>query len=101
MGPNGRQEEGLAGDEVMGVLRVLDKKDGVGGERKARKVNVLKLDRGMSLPASLKVEATLIALASDSSKVLQDSSVPCGDAAQPASTLLSELELYPGMFTYV
>ena len=49
VGPSGRKDEGLVGEEVMGVLRlrVLDKKLGVGGEGKTRNVR-LRLDRGMT-----------------------------------------------------
>lgn len=90
----------MAGEKVIGVLKVLDKKAGVGGEGKARKVNALKLDRGMSLPASLKVEEKFIALATDSSRVVQGTRLESGDAAQPASTLILELELSPGLFAY-
>jgi len=55
--PSGRKD-GLVGEEVKGVLRlrVLDKKVGVGGEGKTRKVR-LRLDRGMAaFPAPVVVE---------------------------------------------
>ena len=55
VGPRGRKDEGLIGEEVMGVLRlrVLDKKVGVGGEGNTRKVR-LRLDRGITaFPASV------------------------------------------------
>ena len=49
VGPSGRKDGGLIGEEVMGVLRlrVLDKKAGVGGEGKTRRVS-LRLDKGIT-----------------------------------------------------
>jgi hypothetical protein len=102
VGPSGRKVEGLVGEEVKGVLRlrVLDKKVGVGGEGKTRRVR-LRLDRGMAAsPVPVVVEeAARSASATELSRSVQGTRRASGDAAQPESTAMVELELYAGLFT--